>query len=199
MTRVRKSCDLSQIISSELIAADGNVLAGTDVGVAHYLEIDRPRDAGVPVLLGDSAYDRASGAKLWSSPDLVSVPRMPDVGYSAPNTTFGTAAAVLDDVALLRDTVAQTESGLDLRTGERLWERPITTGQRIDAALGTVAISTRDDALVGVDVRTGDEVWRIGLDEFRSDDVFATASGATAQAGDRVLFATADRIGGFRP
>lgn len=198
VTRIRKDCSLSRILSSELVAADGEVLARTDVAVAHYLDLDRPADPEVPVLLGDSAYDRATGAKLWSSADLVSAPIVPGSGRTAPNDTSGTASAIVGDVALLRDSVRQTEGGLDLRTGRRLWERPITAGQRVAAAVGTVAVSAYDNALIGLDVRTGDEVWRIALDAVVStDDPFAT-SGTVGEADDRVLFMTKDRLGGFR-
>lgn len=71
--------------------------------------------------------------------------------------------------------------------------------QQCRRGIGTVAVASYDDALVGVDIRTGDEVWLATLDEFRSEtDPFATASGTVGQAGDRVFFGTADRLGGLQ-
>ncbi|WFR73164.1 hypothetical protein P9209_05100 [Prescottella defluvii] len=91
VVRVRTECDGRRITGSDAVDRSGRTLVSVDSEVAQYLSLDGPADDGIPLLLGDGAYDRRTGTLLWTSPDLISA-REPDE-YNA-NTNLGTAVAV---------------------------------------------------------------------------------------------------------
>ncbi|MQA96528.1 MAG: PQQ-binding-like beta-propeller repeat protein [Streptosporangiales bacterium] len=126
------------------------------------------RVAGGRLLIGTSqrieAYDARTGRKLWH--------------YSEPGRGLSHAAAgdavVVNSVGKEFDRVT---TGLDLATGELLWERsfdsdetshPVLTGERGNASASAdgvvpLFVEDPDDAgrgeLVALDARTGDEKW----------------------------------------
>jgi outer membrane protein assembly factor BamB len=152
-------CDGYRITGSDVLDRGGDVLAVTDRAITHSLVIDDPADETIPVLLGDGGVDRRTGERLWSSPDLMSSPREAD-SYNA-NTHLGTAVAILGDVALLRDHGAHTTTGLDLRTGTRLWQHVSDRFGAVEDWDGHVVVQSDSTGLWALDVRTGDTVWDI--------------------------------------
>ncbi|MGW0021972.1 outer membrane protein assembly factor BamB family protein [Rhodococcus sp. NPDC003382] len=198
VVRVHVECDGLRVTGSDLLDGTGAVIAATDSAAAHSPAFDGPADDTVPVLLGDGAYDRATGDPVWSAPELVSVPREPDE-YNA-NTRLGTVRAVLGDVALLTDHTAHTETGLDLRTGTRLW-------QNVPERSGTVLGHTEDlivqsdfTGLWAMDVRTGDLEWDIPFLAVDNDpDALGDGGTLSVRPGDRYVYVSARSIIGLRP
>ena len=178
---------------SDLRDRTGRTIATSDSTVTQYLSFDLPADDTVPVLLGDSGYDRRTGTLLWSSSDLIFVPR-------GSNTTTGTATAVFGDVALLQDTDAHTTTGLDLRTGHRLWRTDTT---RLGTLLGwdghTVVLSD-STGLWAIDPRTGATSWDIPFRAVHTDTEALTGYGQLAAHGkDHYTYAGARTMIGLRP
>jgi hypothetical protein len=172
VVRVHSDCNLSAVLGSEAVDFTGRVLATSDVAAVHALDIDRPADTTIPVLLGDGAYDRGTGELRWTSPDLVSTPHVNTPESYGPNATQGTAFAVVGDVALLRDIEGKTQSAVDLRSGERLWRRHSDSSGTVIAAEGDTAVVLESDMLRGENVRSGEELWTLPLRTVIDDDAW---------------------------
>ncbi|MGB3369263.1 MAG: hypothetical protein WBA81_01450, partial [Rhodococcus sp. (in: high G+C Gram-positive bacteria)] len=73
----------------------------------HYLSIDEPTDSSVPVVLGDTAFDRTTGEELWRNDLLV----FDDPGdeWNEPRTR-GTLVAVAATSASSASTTTQSAS-----------------------------------------------------------------------------------------
>ncbi|WP_278261932.1 PQQ-binding-like beta-propeller repeat protein [Nocardia sp. AG03] len=194
--RIRTRCDGYRVSGVDLLDRTGRILATTERGAVHGLLIDEPADDTIPVLLADTAYDRRDGSVRWTNPDLV---------YSSPDykdvpTEYGTAAAVLGDLAVLADPTTQTTSGLDLRTGETRW-RVHTERQ------GTVALRDGDDILFtdalglwSVDAHTGKTHWDIPFRAVNPDpDAFAGTTALATTGNDHLTVATGRTMIGLRP
>ena len=129
---------------------DGKVLATTQSPEAQRPTFDHAVDADAPVLLGDSAYDRTTGERLWTNPDLIA-------GQS------GTISAVVGNMAYLSDPTRSSAMGVDLRTGKQMWRTPtdgsftpLSAGGGLLLGSGLVAGA---EALMAVDIGTGEMVW----------------------------------------
>lgn len=197
VVRVDADCSTSVVTAQEVRGADGAVLAHSTSEAAHSLYIDAPADAAVPVLLGNTAHDRATGAALWTSPDLVSTPRPGDGNLPSAH---GTAVAVAGEVAVLRDSATETESGLDLRTGQHLWRRTALSHHTPAAFNGRgTLLHTGSDGLVAVDVRTGAQLWQVPFAAIDTDrDAFAS-HGAAAATAHGWAYASTRRLIGLAP
>ncbi|GCE41466.1 Pyrrolo-quinoline quinone [Rhodococcus wratislaviensis] len=196
VVRVHSDCSLSKVLGSEAVDRTGRVLAASEVEAVHTLAVDRPTDTTIPVLLGDGAYDRATGELLWTSPDLVSTPRVDTPESYGPNTTQGTAVAVLGEVALLRDYEGKTETALDLRSGERLWHRDSDSYGTVVAADGDTAVTLDSDVLRALDVRSGDELWVLPLQTVIDDDAWDSTP-VVAAADTRLVYMTSGSMVGL--
>ncbi|WP_107660522.1 outer membrane protein assembly factor BamB family protein [Nocardia suismassiliense] len=159
VVRIHTDCSGYRITGSDILDHTGRVLATTNHEAAHSLSIDLPTDDTVPVLLGDGAYDRRTGKLLWTSPDLVTQPRATQSEYG--NATSGSAIALLGDVALLRDDAAGTTTGLDMRTGRRLWQHATERSGTPNAWDGEVVVFADSTGLWAIDPKSGSTVWDI--------------------------------------
>ncbi|MFJ6095019.1 outer membrane protein assembly factor BamB family protein [Williamsia muralis] len=129
---------------------DGKVLATSKSPEVQRPTFDHVTDADAPVLLGDSAYHRTTGERLWTNEDLV-------------DRESGTVTAVVGNIAYLRDTGNARAVGVDVRSGRQLWRvdgdqslTPLTAGGGLLVGSGVVAGS---EALMAVDIGTGEIVW----------------------------------------
>lgn len=200
VVRVGTDCSTSAVTGQEARGDDGAVLARSGSEAAHSLYLDAPTDASVPVLMGDTAYDRTSGAALWTNLELVSTPRQNDESYHSPNATHGTAVAVAGDIAVLRDFTARSEAGLNLRDGQVLWRREALSNHTPAAFDGQgMLLHTGSSTLVAVDVRSGEQVWEVAFEAIETDrDAFASPGTAAATEYGWV-YASARRLIGLAP
>ncbi|CAM2962330.1 putative pyrroloquinoline-quinone binding quinoprotein [Williamsia muralis] len=143
-------CGSDDTESEQLLRGpDGKVLATSTSPEVQYPVFEHA-DADDPVLLGDSAYDRTTGERLWTNPDLVA-------GQS------GTVTAVVGNTAYLSDTTNARAVGIDVRSGKQLWRTdgdesltPLAAGGGLLVGSGVVEGT---EALMAVDIGTGEIVW----------------------------------------
>ncbi|MBJ8348370.1 PQQ-binding-like beta-propeller repeat protein [Antrihabitans sp. YC2-6] len=197
VTRVGLDCSTYRVENTELIGTGGSVLATADSEAVHRLELDAPADADVSVLLGDGGFDRLTGERRWTSADLISDPIDPTSGMTSPNSTFGTAVAIVGDVALLRDPVDGKESALDLSTGQRLWERQIELVGQLAAGGGTTLLTAGGQDVRATDLRTGRPVWTVPIESFDPGGDSFDSSHTLRRAGDRVIYLSENAIAAF--
>lgn len=195
VVRFRTDCNGYRVTGSDALDRSGRTLASVDSPAAQSPSFDRPVDETVPLLLGDGAYDRRTGELVWTSPDLVAAREADEYN---PSTTVGTAAAVAGDVVLLRDR--GTSTGLDLHTGDRLWqrdERPIGTVQALD---GGRALTIEGAGIEAVDTTTGETVWQAPFSAIDDDPDALTSNGMLAAPHpDHYVYASARTMLGLRP
>ncbi|WP_405164199.1 PQQ-like beta-propeller repeat protein [Nocardia sp. NBC_01499] len=180
VVRTNTDCAGHRVTGTDVLDRTGQVLAASDQQAAHNLSIDRPTDDTIPVLLADGAYDRHTGNLMWNSPDLVSA-------------DTGTATAILGDVALLRDAVAHNTTGLDMRTGQRLWQVDTERSGTPTAWDGHVVVLADATGLWAIDPKSGKQVWDIPFAAGNDTPGAITSDGQlTAHDNDRFTYA-ADR------
>ncbi|MFD0360043.1 PQQ-binding-like beta-propeller repeat protein [Nocardia sp. GCM10030253] len=198
VVHTRTECRGHRITGSTILDRTGRTIAATDSEVAQTLSIDLPTDETIPVLLGDSAHDRRTGSPIWHSPDLISAPR--ETNEYNINATTGTAAAILGDIALLRDIHAHTTTGLDLRTGHRLWRTDTTRFGTIQGWDRHTVVLSDHTGLWAVDPRTGAIAWDIPFLAVNADLDALTEPGQLAAHGKgRYTYASARTMIGLRP
>ncbi|WP_280429868.1 PQQ-binding-like beta-propeller repeat protein, partial [Nocardia brasiliensis] len=194
--RVHTECAGYRVTGSDLLDRTGRVIATTDHAATQPLSIDKPADDTVPVLLADSARDRRTGAVVWTNSDLVTASRATETG----NTSTGTAIAVVGEAALLRDDQAHTMTGLDMRTGHRLWQVRAERYGTAAAWDGKVVVLSDATGLWAVDPKTGATVWDI---PFTAVDVTPEALSGGGQLRARstghFLYASARTLIALRP
>ncbi|KAA8888974.1 PQQ-binding-like beta-propeller repeat protein [Nocardia colli] len=184
--RTKSGCSGNGISGTDILDRTGRVLAASDVKVTHSLTLDQPADDTIPVLLGDSARDRRTGAVVWTSADLVAV--------------NGTATAVLGDVALLRDDVAHKMTGLDMRTGRRLWQIDSQRSGTADAWDGHVVVLSDSTGLWAMDPKTGKTIWDIPFRAVNDKPEAITGGGQLAARNNgSYVYASAHTMIGLRP
>ncbi|MFI6172353.1 PQQ-binding-like beta-propeller repeat protein [Nocardia sp. NPDC051052] len=178
---------------TDLLDRTGHVLASSDGKVAQSLSIDRPTDDTIPVLLADGAHDRHTGNLVWTSPDLRT---KTDNG----NAISGTATAILGDLALLRDDAARTMTGLDMRTGHRLWQIKTERSGTVTAWDRSVVVQSDYTGLWAIDPKTGSPVWDIPfLAVDKTPDALNGNGQLTAHDNGRYTYAAAHTMIGLRP
>ncbi|WP_338890684.1 PQQ-binding-like beta-propeller repeat protein [Rhodococcus sovatensis] len=147
-------CDASSSATtgSTALNRSGEELATYSGPAEHYLSIDEPADLSIPIVLGDTAFDRTTGQELWRNDLLV----FDDTGdeYNEPRTR-GTLVALVGDVGILR--FDDNTVGIDLRTGGQLWTSAETWSLMAHDRDSVVAYS--DGALVALDSHTGHQLW----------------------------------------
>ncbi len=197
--RTMTDCAQGAVVGSEAIDSGGKVLASSKQEAAQRLAIDRPSDMSIPILVGDSAYDRRTGEKRWTSSDLVSTPDTPRPEVSFLNATVGTAVAVVGNVAWLVDIVGQSQSALDLRIGKRLWRKTGDVSGPPDAYDGSSVIWAQGDKIVAKDPRTGDVRWEIPFDAIvdKGTSTFSD-QGTIAESKDGLIYATEHAVVSLR-
>lgn len=194
--RIRTRCDGYRVTGVDLLDRTGRVIAATDHGAPHSLVVDAPTDDSIPVLIADTAYDRRDGTVRWTNPDLL---------YTAADhedtpTEYGTAVAVLGDLAVLSDPRTATTSGLDLRTGETRWRVPTERQGTVALRDGDDIVFTDAQGLWSVDAHTGKTHWDIPFRAVNPDpDAFSGPSAVAATDTDHLTLATARTMIGLRP
>lgn len=110
------------------------------------------------ILVGDSAYDTSSGAKLWTDSRLMSAERNPLSSINSP------VAAIVGNTVVLEfrdDFPAGSLVGIDLRTGRQLWQRDYRSAPVQRFVDDERWVSILDGRLQSFDIRTGHEVWSV--------------------------------------
>ncbi|MFE9577556.1 PQQ-binding-like beta-propeller repeat protein [Nocardia sp. NPDC006044] len=184
--RTAADCSGNGITGTDILDRTGRVLAASDATATHSLSLDQPADDTIPVLLGDGARDRHTGTVVWTNPDLVA--------------TNGTAIAVLGDVALLRDDFAHNMTGLDMRTGRRLWRIDTQRSGTADAWDGHVVVLSDATGLWAIDPRTGATIWDIPFLAVHDKPEAITGGGQlAARTNGRYVYASIHTMIGLRP
>ncbi|SDE10864.1 outer membrane protein assembly factor BamB family protein [Rhodococcus tukisamuensis] len=125
----------------EARAADGRVLTSVATGVA--AQPERQVDPELPMVIGDGAYDRTTGKRVWRSDDI----------------RDATSVAVVGETVLVH--AADTASGIDLATGERLWQRETDVAAEYVGYDGDVAYGGNGRGAFAMAPRTGEVVWAL--------------------------------------
>jgi len=193
VTQVNTDCESYEATISEqlLRGPDGEVLATAQSSARQGPMLEHPSDSDAPILLGDSAYDRATGERLWSNTDLV----------TGADGTLGTVTAVVGDIVYLRDTSkeVETETGIDIRTGKQLWHN--TTAQHFNptAADGSMVVGNDGIALTAFDISTGKVVWTAPFTAIDPDPETFFTGGATEHYDDGWIHSSDRRMIGLTP
>ncbi|MBY6682353.1 PQQ-binding-like beta-propeller repeat protein [Rhodococcus sp. BP-316] len=175
----RLDCDSYEPLGGIAYSRTGEILAQSASDVSTYLIIDEPTDASVPFVLSDTAYDRTTGEKRWSSDQLI-IDRPADEYNEA--STYGALQSVIGDVGVLsgeRSTI-----GLDMLTGDQLWEAKSFSPVGTD---GDVMIAVRESDLVAVDLHSGDEVWTAPLENVREGERLSPETMVGGEGGAQIL------------
>ncbi|MCC8930545.1 PQQ-binding-like beta-propeller repeat protein [Rhodococcus sp. I2R] len=170
----------SDVTGTTAYSGDGEVLATYEGPAEHYLAVDEPADASVPVVLGDTAFDRATGEELWSS-ELLVFDRPADEWNEA--RTVGTLTAVVDHIGIA--SCEQQTVGIDLHSGEQLW----TSEDRIGSILardGDAVLISKNGELSAVDVRTGTQLWSAEFSNMLAEE--STSMDTYVDGGDGTYF-----------
>ena len=184
-------CEAYNTVTEQLLRGpDGKVLATARSRVAQNPVLEDPSDTDGPIILGDAAYDRATGERLWANADLAT---------DEQGSQYGAVTAVVGDVVYLRDPAKTTASGIDLRTGRQLWQRNSEESFTPTAADGSVIVGEDRVALTALDVSTGRVVWMAPFAAIDADPETFASGGAVEAYGDGWIFSSDRRIIGLEP
>jgi outer membrane protein assembly factor BamB len=142
----------SQSKGSVAFRLDGTVLARTDSPVVQQPSIDEPTDTSIPIVLGQTAFDRTTGEELWHDAAL---------SYDSPGDelneprTYATLTYVFGHVGLLQASNGTT--ALDLRNGKHLWQSDLNGS--VLGRNGDLMLTTAGTDLAAVDITTGETEW----------------------------------------
>ncbi|MGW7412088.1 protein kinase domain-containing protein [Streptomyces sp. NPDC054863] len=111
--------------------------------------------------LGAHAFDARTGRTLWA---LAPPPGLKTCAVSAgPSALAGGIGAVRYGPDGMDEQTCDRVGAVDTRTGKLLWHRRVGAAPGMRTALGmagTALVARGDGAVVGLDPRTGREVWR---------------------------------------
>ncbi|KQU32043.1 hypothetical protein ASG69_21090 [Rhodococcus sp. Leaf225] len=182
----RLDCDSYEPVGGIAYSRAGDVLVESASQVSTYPTIDEPADESVPFVLGDTAYDRTTGEKRWSSEQLI-IDRPADEYNVA--STYSALQSVVGDVGVLSGE--RSMIGLDMTTGEQLWEIESFSPVGTD---GDVMIAVRESNLVAVDLHSGDEVWTAPLENFREGERLSPETMVGGVGGAQILQSGAEIV-----
>ncbi|WP_439032548.1 outer membrane protein assembly factor BamB family protein [Gordonia terrae] len=188
---VHADCESAGLATEQFLRGpDGKVIASTSSPTVQRPGLESTTEAD-PVLLGDSAYDRATGELLWTNKDLT----------SRDTNATGTVTAVVGGVVYVMDSTGRSDSGIDLRTGKRLWHRgwPGDASATVnpDAYRNRLLAGSDGITLAAVDVTTGEIAWTAPFLAIDSDpDAFVTGR-ALEPYGDGWIFSSDRRMIGL--
>ncbi|GGF37464.1 hypothetical protein GCM10007298_36510 [Williamsia phyllosphaerae] len=166
---------------------DGKILASTrSTAVQRVSNQNDEDDADAPILLGDAAYDRSTGKRLWAGKDLVA------------GQDIGAVTAIAADTVYLRDS-DMSETGIDLRTGKRRWRNDKTEHFQPLASAGTVVLGNDGSALTAFDIRSGRTRWTAPFSALDPDPDTFSSGGAAEAYGDGWIFSSDRRMIGLAP
>jgi hypothetical protein len=123
------------------------------------------------------AVDVESAESLWERPVVDGAEGSTDAGQLA--CTDDTVIAATDDLVV----------AISAREGTTRWSAPVEPFDLPHAAGGLVAIGTFEDGVIGLDVETGEERWRIAEGDFMAS---ISEHGATIESSDSLLVVTPD-------
>lgn len=185
-------CSGNGISGVDVVDRTGRTLVA-DMPGPHSLLRDEPADSSIPVLIGDTAYDRSDGSVLWTSSDLV---------YHAQDDPVarGAAIAVLGDIALVFEPFDRVLSGLDLRTGQRLWQTDSEQPAAVRSGEGGIALLTDYDGLRAIDLSSGEGLWDTPFDAIVDEPHALLDNGELVVLGEgRYAFVSGRMMIGLRP
>lgn len=190
VVQANTDCESYDSIAEQLIRGpDGGVLVTVASPDLQRPTVDQASGTQGPLLLGDSAYDRRSGERLWGNTDLVA---------GDPNAR-GTANAVVGDIVYLRDVTEPFEAGISLRTGKQLWRNDTVQTFTPVAAEGNVLVGDDGTALTAFDVRTGRAVWTAPFSAIDADPETFASGGALEWYDDTWIYSSDRRMIGLAP
>jgi hypothetical protein len=181
-------CDNYDTVSEQILRGpDGKVLATTKSAPVQRPSVEHASRRDTPILLGDSAFDRTTGNRLWTSEDLV-------YGNEGP---LGTLTAVVGDIAYLRDSDSST--GINLRTGKQLWHNNKAETFTPTAADGHMLLGDDGTALTAFDVTSGQVQWTAPFVAIDPDPETFLSGGAGERYGDGWIYSSDRRLIGLAP
>ncbi|MDZ7914724.1 MAG: PQQ-binding-like beta-propeller repeat protein [Rhodococcus sp. (in: high G+C Gram-positive bacteria)] len=131
---------------------DGTVLAQSNSPVVQQPLVDEPTDTSIPIILGETAFDRTTGEQSWSD-DALSYD-FPGDELNEPRT-YATLNYIIGHVGLLQASNGTT--ALDLRNGEHLWQAELDGS--IFGHDGDQVLSSNGTDLSAIDITTGETAW----------------------------------------
>jgi hypothetical protein len=176
----------TKVVEQRMRAPDGRVRASTTVPTVQRFDGQRDGRSDRPVLIGDAAYERGSGKQLWRSGDLAPSER------GGP----GTVTAVTDNVVYLRDPQS-SETGLDLRSGKRLWRNASPSLFTPLAAKDDVVVGSDMETLTSFDTEHGRVLWTLPFRTVDPDPDTFRSGGTMVSHGDGWVFSSDRRIIGL--
>ncbi|CCQ15265.1 putative uncharacterized protein [Rhodococcus sp. AW25M09] len=157
------------------VASDGRIVARSPAPVYPYPEIDAPGDLSFPMIVGDSAFDRSTGAFVWSSPLLAST----------------NGVAVVGDVVIARAPGTAHVTALDLRTGAVRWENDPGDYYPITAYADGLAYFTVGGTVETIALEDGSTRRRVEIeptpDRFAADPYLGSR---VTESGDRLVYSS---------
>ncbi|MFD4182276.1 PQQ-binding-like beta-propeller repeat protein [Rhodococcus sp. NPDC058514] len=169
-------CGQGRVVGAEVVDARGRVIARGDGESSVQFELDEP-SADVPLIVGDAAYDRASGERRWTSGEL----------------RDGVVTAVAGDVVLVQSSETGQVVGLDADTGEALWRQERDGDFGTPAVLdGRSVIAVGADSLSATDLRSGEREWVMPFTAIVEEDRSYSGNPTLGRA-DEVLVYTSGR------
>jgi outer membrane protein assembly factor BamB len=173
-------CTQSQTYAGTVaLASDGRTVARSPLPVYPFLEIDDPTDLSLPMVVGDSAFDRTTGQFLWSSPLLAST----------------NGVAVVGDVVIARAPGTAHVTALDLRTGSVRWENDPDDYYPITAYADGLAYSTVGGTVESIALEDGTTRRRLEIEP--TPDPYATnryLASWVIESGDRLVYSSTATI-----
>lgn len=169
-------CSQSQTYTGTVaLASDGRTVARSPLPVYPFLEIDDPTDWSMPMVVGDSAFDRTTGEFLWSSPLLAST----------------NGVAVVGNVVIARAPGTAHVTALDLRTGAIRWENDPGDYYPITAYADGLAYSTVGGTVESIALEDGTTRRRLEIeptpDPYESNRYLASW---VIESGDRLVYSS---------
>ncbi len=157
------------------VTSDGRVLARSSTPIYPFPEIDAPADLSLPMIVGDTAFDRSTGAFAWSSPLLAST----------------NGVAVVGDVVIARAPGTAHVSALDLRTGAVRWENDPGDYYPITAYADGLAYFTVGGTVESIALDDGSTRRRVEIEP--TPDRFSrepSLGSRVTQSGDRLVYSS---------
>lgn len=192
-------CGSSNVVRSEILAADGSTVATSDSDVAQQPTFDEPDTSGL-VLLGDGAFSSGSTEPTWTNPALRR--QLPEGAHSDTAVgdrmasylgSVGTVQAIAGSVVLTSDPDGGSETAIDLATGETLWTSQASDSpadiSEVGALDGTAATLFGPNTFRSIDVRSGQELWSIPVSNFDDAGEYIDAWPTLDTTGDQLIFA----------
>lgn len=157
------------------VASNGRIVARSPTPIYPYPEIDAPADLSLPMIVGDTAFERTTGAFAWSSPLLAST----------------NGVAVVGDVVIVRAPGTAHVTALDLRTGSVRWEDDPGDYYPITASIDGLAYFSVGGVVQSIALNDGSTRRRTEIEP--TPDPYASnrhLGSWVTQSGDRLVYSS---------